>query len=144
MKTLKTIIPVAALLITLGVTTVFAKNQHDDDRLTKDYAISTYVDAVTNGKVEGLEAVIDKNTKFCVMQGKTMVSYSKAQVMAHLTNIKNIKQACTTTTTLVEDNSEVAVLRVDMQYENFTRTNYVTIAHTGDGWKITNVCSVFK
>jgi hypothetical protein len=33
---------------------------------------------------------------------------------------------------------------VDMKFENFVRSNYVTIANTPSGWKITNVHSVFK
>jgi hypothetical protein len=31
-----------------------------------------------------------------------------------------------------------------MKYEGFTRSNYVTLANTSEGWKITNVYSVFK
>ena len=142
MKALTTL-PLLALVFTLCTAGAFGTVKNNQ-RPTKAYTISTYVEAVTNGKIDALAGVVDKTARFCIRQGKTMMSYSKAQVMAHLTQLKNIKQACITTTTLVEDNSEVAVLRVDMQYENFTRSNYVTIALTGEGWKITNVCSVFK
>ncbi|RVU00060.1 hypothetical protein EOD41_13955 [Mucilaginibacter limnophilus] len=142
MKTLRTIIPVIALILSL--TTASAATRNNDDRLTKNYAISTYVDAIANGKIEGLAEVIDNNTKFCIMQGKVMLSYSKTEMMSFLASLKNIKQSCSVTTTVVEDNSEVAVVKVDMAYENFVRSNYVTVARTADGWKITNVCSVFK
>ncbi|RCH54250.1 hypothetical protein DJ568_13210 [Mucilaginibacter hurinus] len=141
MKTLKTIIPALALMLTF----TFAKAEDNDNgKLTKNYAISTYVDAITLGKVDGLSEILDNDTKFCVLQGKKVTNYGRTEMLNHLAGLKNIKQACTTTTTLVEDNSEVTVLKVDMQYANFVRSNYVTIAKTGDGWKITNVCSVFK
>lgn len=142
MKSLKTIIPVIALVLSL--TTASASIRNDDDRLTKNYAISTYIDAVANGKVDGLNDVIDNSTKFCIMQGKVMLSYSKTEMINFLNGFKNIKQTCSVTTTVVEDNSEVAVVKVDMAYENFVRSNYITVARTSDGWKITNVCSVFK
>jgi hypothetical protein len=143
MKTLKAIIPVLALMLAFG--TVKADDK-DNGKLTKGYAISTYVDAIAHGKLEGLSEILDNNTKFCVLQGKkNVLNYSKAEMLEYMnSNLKNIEQLCTTTTSLVEDNSEVTVLKVDMQYTNFLRTNYVTIANTGNGWKITNVCSVFK
>ncbi|MEO6148866.1 MAG: hypothetical protein ABIP28_01840 [Mucilaginibacter sp.] len=139
MKTLKTIIPVIALLLAFNIV-----KADDNGKLTKTYAVNTYVEAVTNGKLEGFSEVLDNNTKFCVLQGKKVINYSKTEMLDYLGSLKNIKQVCTTTTSLVEDNSEVTVLKVDMQYENFVRSNYVTIANTGNGWKITNVCSVFK
>ncbi len=142
MKTLKTIIPALALVLAFGTAKAYT---NDNGKLTKNYAISTFVDAMTNGKVDGLEEVLDGNTKFCVLQGKNMVNYGKAEILDHMNaNLKNIKQDCTTSTSLVEDNADVTVLKVDMQYPTFTRSNYVTIANTGNGWKITNVCSVFK
>ncbi|RYY34684.1 MAG: hypothetical protein EOP46_12595 [Sphingobacteriaceae bacterium] len=142
MKTLKTIIPVIALVLSL--TTASASVINNDERLTKNYAVSTYIDAVVNGKIEGLNDVIDNNTKFCVMQGKVMLSYSKAEMVKFLSSLKNIKQSCSVTTTVVDDNSEVTVVKIDLAYNDFVRSNYITIARTSDGWKITNVCSVFK
>ncbi|RYG06379.1 MAG: hypothetical protein EOO07_29140 [Chitinophagaceae bacterium] len=138
MKTLKTIIPVIALIFAFNIV------KADDGKLTKNNAVNTYIEAVTNGKLEGLNEVLDNNTKFCVLQGKKVMNYGKTEMLEYLGGLKNIKQTCTTTTSLVEDNSEVTVLKVDMQYTNFVRSNYVTIANTGNGWKITNVCSVFK
>ena len=57
---------------------------------------------------------------------------------------KNIEQICTTSTSIVESNNNVAIVKVSMKYDDFVRNNYVTIANTGNGWKITNVYSVFK
>jgi hypothetical protein len=72
------------------------------------------------------------------------MSFDKADLMKFASQNQNVKQACTTTTTEVESNADMSVVRVDMKFDNFTRTNYVTMANTEDGWKITNVYSVFK
>ncbi len=57
---------------------------------------------------------------------------------------KNVEQACTTSTRVVENNAYMAVVKVDMKFDQFTRSNYVTLVNTGNGWKITNVYSIFK
>jgi len=57
---------------------------------------------------------------------------------------KNVEMQCTTSTTVVESNADLALVKVDMKYSNSVRSNYVTLVNTGAGWKITNVYSVFK
>jgi len=73
-----------------------------------------------------------------------LVSYTKKEMMDFLNTTKNIEEDCTSSTSLVETNTDVAVVKVDMQFKTFVRTNYVTIANTGNGWKIINVYSVFN
>ncbi|WP_345948516.1 MULTISPECIES: nuclear transport factor 2 family protein [unclassified Mucilaginibacter] len=139
--TLKTIVLGLALLV---VTSVVKADEPVAAKLTKNHAITTYVNAMTQGKNAGLKDVIDQTAKFSTLRGKQVVSFDKADMLKFADQNKDIQQACTTTTTEVETNADMSVVKVDMKYENFTRTNYVTMANTGDGWKITNVYSVFK
>ncbi len=57
---------------------------------------------------------------------------------------QNVEQTCTVSTSEVETNADMSLVKVDMKYEGFTRSNYVTMVNTGAGWKITNVYTVFK
>ncbi|MCC8409674.1 nuclear transport factor 2 family protein [Mucilaginibacter sp. UR6-1] len=141
MKNLKVLLTI--LLLVVGG---FAKANDDDYKLTKTYASNIYIEAVTLGKLEGFESVVDKDAKFCILMGnKRVATYSKAEMLEFMqTNLKGLKQLCTTNSTVVEENGQMSVLKVEMKYGNFTRTNYVTFADTGKGWKITNVCSVYK
>jgi len=116
---------------------------NDDGKLTKNYAINTYVDAMTRGKLNGFNEVLDKSAAFNMVRGKQVLSFDKKQMLDYLQSNKNTEQQCTTSTSVVESNASIAIIKVDMKYENFTRSNYITIAHTGNGWKITNVYSVF-
>ena len=142
---MKLIKPIMSLLIILMVSGVVKANKKGDEgMLTKIHAINTYLDAVTRGKMEGLTEVIDPTAKFSVLQHKQLVSYNKKEMMDYLSKIKNIEYDCTSTTSLVENNTDIAVVKVDMQFKNFVRSNYVTIANTGNGWKIINVYSVFS
>lgn len=142
MKNLKSIVLGLALLLVCGA--VKATPVSDNENLTAIHAINTYVDAITRGKLGGLNDVLDQSVKFNMLRGKKMLSFDKKQMMEFFKGGKNVEQACVTSTDVVESNADVKVVKVDMKYDGFTRSNYVTIANTGDGWKITNVYSVFK
>jgi len=142
MKTLK--ITLTALFITLTCNLTKASIPNIHERLTMRYAISAYVDAFAHGKSSGLADVIDDNAKFSHTRGEKVISFSKNQILESIMNQENIEQNCTTTTRIVENTAKLAVYKVQMKYQNFYRINYVTLADTGNGWKITNVSSVFN
>jgi hypothetical protein len=129
-----------ALLVVCGI----AKANTIDEKVTPNYAINTFVDAMTRGKLAGLDAVLDKSAEFNMLRGKKMLSFTKNEMLEFFKSNKNIEQACTTSTSIVESDSKVAIVKVSMKYDNFVRDNYVTIANNGSSWKITNVYSVFK
>jgi hypothetical protein len=141
MKTLKTIILGFALLAICGAAN--ANIGTIGDNLTKNHAINTYVDAMTRGKIDGLNDVLDKSASFNMLRGKSVLSFSKKEMLDYLQINKNIEQACTTSTTMVQSDDKIAIVKVDMKFDGFVRSNYVTIANTGNGWKITNVYSIF-
>jgi len=36
------------------------------------------------------------------------------------------------------------IMQVDMKYDTFTRTNYVTLSESNSGWKVSQVSSTFR
>ena len=141
MKTLKSTILGLVLLVICGAAKA---NNTKDEASAPNHAINTYVDAMTRGKLDGLNNVLDKTAEFSVLRGKTLISYSKKEMVDYLQSIKDIEQTCTTSTSIVESTDSVTIVKVDMKYSTFVRSNYVTLANTGNGWKITNVYSTFK
>jgi hypothetical protein len=144
MKMLKSIAIAACLLVTFGFAKANTKLNDDNAAASPNNAINTYVDAVSHGKTEGLSQVIDKSAKFSILQGKNILSFNKADMMAFVKENKDVEQVCTTSTSVVEANDDMTVVKVDMKYAGFTRTNYVTLTNTGSTWKITNVYSIVK
>ncbi|MBB6112828.1 nuclear transport factor 2 family protein [Mucilaginibacter lappiensis] len=142
MKILKSIILGLALLIVYQ--TAKAAPYTKDENLTRVFAINTYVDAMTHGKLRGLDDVVDQNAKFSQLRGAEVLSFTKDEMLQSLRLNKNIEQECITSTSIIQSNAEIAIVKISMQYEWFTRSNFVTISNTGKGWKITNVYSVFK
>ncbi|AMR30205.1 hypothetical protein A0256_01610 [Mucilaginibacter sp. PAMC 26640] len=142
MKKLKSIMLGLTLLVVCSAAKATTLN--DNDNLTATHAVNTYVDAMTRGRLSGLNEVLDSSVKFSMLRGKKLLSFSKKEMMDFFKADKNVEQSCTTSTSIVESNADVKLVKVDMKFQEFTRTNYVTLANTGDGWKITNVYSVFK
>lgn len=143
MKTIKTIAAALILVVTFGAAKANTINA-DNELLTVNHAVNTYVNAMAHGQVSDLANVIDANAKFSMLRGKKMLSFNKADILGLVQENENVEQDCKTTTSVRETNSDLTVVRVDMKYAGFTRSNYVTLANTADGWKITNVYSVFK
>jgi hypothetical protein len=141
MKTLKSLIMGVALL---GVCIVAKANNNPSQELTKDHAIATYVNAMTHGKLDGLNNVLDESVEFSMLRGNTVLSFSRKEMLDYFQNNKNVEQPCTTSTSIVENHANVEVVKVDMKFNGFVRSNFVTIADTGEGWKITKVYSVFS
>ncbi|MGI4727337.1 MAG: nuclear transport factor 2 family protein [Janthinobacterium lividum] len=142
MKTLKKIF--IALLVTLTFTVAKANTPNIKERLTMRYAINTYVDAFTHGKSAGIAEIIDDNAKFSHNRGQQVISFSKSQILQSLDSEQNIEQNCTTNTKIIESTTNLVVYKVQMKYQNFSRINYVTMTDTGNGWKITNVSTIFN
>jgi hypothetical protein len=142
MKTLK--ITLTALFITLTCNFSKASIPNIHERLTMRYAISAYVDAFAHGRSDGLAEVIDDSAKFSQMRGQKVISFSKNEIMESLKSQQNVEQNCTTITKIVENTKSLVVYKVQMKYQNFSRISYVTMTDTGNGWKITNVSSVFS
>jgi len=119
-------------------------NTNDNGKLTQTYAVNTYVDAMTRGRLNGLNDVLDNSVNFSMVRGKQVLSFGKKQMLDYFKSNRNTEQICTTSTSVVESNASIAIVKVDMKYADFTRSNYITIANTGNGWKITNVYSTFS
>jgi hypothetical protein len=130
-----------AMLVLCGAAT--AKST-DNGKLTQTYAVNTYVDAMTRGKLNGLNDVLDKSAAFSMVRGNQVLSFDKKEMINYLHSNRNTEQVCTTSTSMVENNPNLAIVKVDMKYDNFTRSNYITVVNTGSGWKITNVYSTFS
>ncbi|MDT3404579.1 nuclear transport factor 2 family protein [Mucilaginibacter terrae] len=142
MKTLKSLVLGLALLVVANIAK--ADEPIPAAKLTKNYAVEAYVNSTTLGINADFAGVIEENAKFNILRGKEVLSFNKADMLKFAKENKDVRQDCKTSVTEVESNDDMSIVKVDMNFGSFTRTNYVTIANTGEGWKITNVYSVFK
>jgi hypothetical protein len=140
MKTLKSLMLGLVLLAAIGTVKAAPIN---DDVTSQNYAVNTFIDAITKGKVDGLNNVLDKSMSFSMLHGKTVHTFTKDELLGYLQNDKGIKQICITSTSVVESNPKVEVVKVDIKYHGFTRSNFLTVANTANGWKIVNIYTMY-
>lgn len=110
----------------------------------KKEIMDTYLNAVIHGKIAGLENAIDDEVTFDIKRGVYVNTLSKNQLLKSLKSLENIEQDCQYTKTVLQDDDEKSILKVDMKYNDFTRTDVITAQHTGNEWKITKVETSFK
>ena len=130
-----------ALLLICGASQ--AKSLINPDN-SKDKAIDTYLNAVVHGKLAGIDDAIDNEAQFDMKRGNNVNTLTKAQIMSALKANENVEQDCQCTKTVVRDDDDMKVMKVDMKYNDFTRTDVITAEHAGSGWKITKVETSFK
>ncbi|WP_242689125.1 nuclear transport factor 2 family protein [Pedobacter sp. SYSU D00535] len=141
MKTLKTL--TATFLIVLSIT-AFANDDTNNRKFKMDYALTTYIDAISHGKVQGVAEVLDTEVKFTLVQGQKILNYDRQEMLNFIKGLKNIQQNCKTNYQLVDVNATQAVVKISQQYDSFNKVSIVSMANTTKGWKITNVTSSFE
>lgn len=142
MKTLRAMMMGLALLLVCGASqaaTLFSRGN-----LTKDDVMNTYLNAVVHGKLNGVDNAIDDDAEFNMKRGDKINTLHKSQLLNAIKSGENIEQDCQCTKTTLQDDDEKSVLKVDMKYPDFTRTDVITAQHIGGGWKITKVETSFK
>lgn len=141
MKTLKIASVVALMVLSINV---FASEGSRKEKFNMNYAVQKYIDALSYGKINGISQVLDADVKFTLTGGKRTLNYNKPQILAYLQSIQNIHQNCVTGYSIIDLNSSQAVVKVTMKYDSFSRVNFLSMANTAEGWKITNVSTSFN
>jgi hypothetical protein len=141
MKTLKSIMMGLALLLVCNISKAAGSNYKG---VSKDDAINTYLNAVVHGKLAGVEDVIADGVQFNMIRGDKVTTMNKEQLIGSLKAGENTEQDCKCSKSVVQDNDDATVTKVEMKYTDFTRIDVITTQKVGNGWKITKVDTSFK
>ena len=137
MKTLKSVMFGLALLV--ACTAAKAINKPTPATLTKNDVLEIYVNAVIHGKIDGLDKILADDVHYKMYRGDNIITLNKKRILESFKASENVEQDCKYTTSVVEDNSEGMVVRLEMKYGNYVRTNLITISLDRPDWKITNI-----
>lgn len=145
MATLRSIILGFVAVMTVGAASAKTIDKPVKEKTTVNYAVDAYVKAVSLGQNAGLGEVLDNsNFKLTMVRGENTVTYNKTEFLDFMKTTEDVKQDCKVVVTPNEGSPDATVVKVSMEYKDFTRVNYVTLNNTSDGWKITSIYSVFK
>lgn len=141
MKTLNTL--TAAILFFLSVS-AFASNDAKDAKLTMDYTIQTFIDAMAHGKTKSLPKVLDGDIKLTTAIKDKIINYNRSEILQSLKNIENIEQNCNASYSIIDQDSSMAAVKVTLKFPGFTKTSFLNMANTTSGWKITSISETYK
>ncbi|MDR0266411.1 MAG: nuclear transport factor 2 family protein [Sphingobacterium sp.] len=110
---------------------------------TADLALDHYVAVTTEGESAGVEQLFaeDFNQK---IQASNAQSHSRNAVVKLLKKQKGEKLNCTVSTDILEESADYMVARVTLKFENFTKTDLVTLERVGNDWKVSKSINSYK
>jgi len=128
---------------------VFLNNAHASTsprriELSKFRAVNTYINAVVHGKLNNVKEVIDDEAFFNIQHGNKYNTVNKPEVLYALSWTENMEQKCKYSKSIVWEDGSMSILKLNMKYADFTRTDMITLQRAGAEWKITKVETSFK
>ncbi len=110
---------------------------------TADFALDHYVAVTTEGESAGIEQLFaeDFNQK---IQSTNAQSNSRSEVVKLLKKQKGEKLNCAVSTDIMEESADYMVAKVTLKFENFTKTDLVTLERVGNDWKVSKSINSYK
>jgi len=110
---------------------------------TADLALDHYVAVTTEGESAGVEQLFaaDFNQK---IQATNAHSNSRSAVVKLLKKQKGEKLNCTVSTDILEESADYIVAKATLKFENFTKTDLVTLERVDNDWKVSKSINSYK
>ncbi len=110
---------------------------------TADLTLDRYVAITTEGESSGVEQLFaaDFNQKIQAFNAK---NHSRSEVVKSLKKQKGEKLNCTVRTDIIEESADYMVAKVTLKFENFTKTDLVTLERMGNDWKVSKSINSYK
>ena len=141
MKTLKSMLAGIALLFICVAANATVKTVNEKSPQTD--VINTYIDAIAHGKITNLDNVLGDDMQYNMQRGENVNTLNKQQLLDYLKNYSSANSTVTANTTVITDEDDLYVVRIDFKYDDVLRSDVVTVSKAG-GWQITKVVTSFK
>jgi len=110
---------------------------------TADFALDHYVAVTTEGESAGVEQLFAEDFKQKI-QATNAQNHSHNEVVKSLKKQKGEKLNCTVTTDILEESADFMIAKVTLKFENFTKTDLVTLERIGSDWKVSKSINSYK
>ncbi|WP_313672612.1 nuclear transport factor 2 family protein [Sphingobacterium multivorum] len=110
---------------------------------TADFALEHYVAVTPEGESAGVEQLFseDFNQK---IQASNAQNHSRNAIVKSLKKQKGEKLNCAVSTEILEESADYMVAKVTLTFENFTKTDLVTLVREGNDWKVSKSINSYK
>lgn len=107
---------------------------------TKQIAL-TYVEAITSGNIEFNKHLFTPDFEY--QNSTNSEVFNRSEYLNFLKVNKGIKYNCETSYEILDQAGKTSVAKAILKFENFTRVDYITMAQSTDGWKISKVVTTY-
>ncbi|MDF2517659.1 MAG: hypothetical protein K0R59_2955 [Sphingobacterium sp.] len=110
---------------------------------TAGFALEHYVAVTTEGESAGVEQLFaaDFSQK---IQSSNAQTHSREAVVKSLKKQKGEKLNCEVSTDIIEESADYMVAKVTLKFEDFTKTDLVTLVREGNNWKVSKSINSYK
>jgi hypothetical protein len=110
---------------------------------TADFALEHYVAVTTEGESAGVEQLFAKDFNQKI-QASNAQSNSRSEVVKSLKKQKGERLNCAVSTDIIEESADYMVAKVTLKFENFSKTDLVTLVCEGNNWKVSKSINSYK
>jgi len=110
---------------------------------TADFALEYYVAVTTQGESAGVEQLFAEDFSQKVQSANAKTN-SRSALIKSLKKQKGEKLNCTVTTDILEESADYMVAKVTLKFEDFTKTDLVTLVREGNVWKVSKSINSYK
>ncbi|MEI2271648.1 nuclear transport factor 2 family protein [Sphingobacterium sp. ML3W] len=110
---------------------------------TADFALEHYVAVTTEGESAGVEQLFAEDFSQKV-QASNAQNHSRSALIKSLKKQKGEKLNCKVTTDIIEESVDYMVAKVTLKFEDFTKTDLVTLLREGNDWKVSSSVNAYK
>lgn len=134
-----------AVMIVLAASTSSAKaNLKESISHAATNALVRYVETVVYGMVENMGDLFSDQFRQCTTANGKVITHTKSQVINFIKKHKHIKQDCITSYAIIEQSATCFIAKVEMEYLEFIRVDYLTLVPEDKRWKVSQVVTTFK
>jgi len=110
---------------------------------TADLALDHYVAVTTEGESAGVEQLFAEDFSQKI-QSANAQSHNRETVVKSLKKQKGEKLNCAVSTEILEESVDYMVAKVTMKFDDFTKTDLVTLVREGNNWKVSSSVNAYK
>ncbi len=144
MKSLIKSITLAGLLFTASMS-IYAKTPKDAlNAALVENVVDAYINSTVKGNTAYINQLFDDNFVQRFQTNHKQAPVSKAAYLKHLKSQEGITFNCDSDFEVIEKSNYYSIAKVTLNFDNFTRVDYVSLQLEDSGWKIKEVNSVFE
>jgi len=110
---------------------------------TADFALEHYVAVTTEGESAGVEQLFAEDFSQKV-QASNATTSNRDELVKLFKKQKGEKLNCTVKTDIIEESADYMVAKVTLKFEDFTKTDLVTLVREGNHWKVFSSVNSYK